>query len=191
MINLIKNTSLIYSSSTSEEDLIGIIALQKNNLSGNLTYEEISDQGFVSVIHSPEVLKKMNDIEQHIICKDGEKVIAYLLAMTVKSKNDIPILFPMFETFEKVLYQGRPVSTFNYIIVGQVCVDKDYRGQGVLDKCYELYKKTFKNKFDFAITEIASRNLRSINAHRRIGFSEIFVYTSPQQEEWTIVIWDW
>jgi len=183
--------SFIYTTSKSEKDLPGIIELQKNNLPANLTQEEISNQGFVTVIHSLTDLKKMNDIEQHIICKDKEKVIAYLLAMTSKSKNDIPILIPMFETFEKILYMGKPVSTYNYIVVGQVCVSKNYRGQGILDRCYEEYKNSFKGRYDFAITEIASRNVRSINAHKRIGFSEIHKYTSPNGEEWSIVIWEW
>ena len=183
--------SLIYTSSNSEEDLIGILELQQKNLRMNLTQEEILSQGFVTVIHSLSDLEKMNDIEQHIICKDNGKVVAYLLAMTSKSKNDIPILIPMFETFEKVLYLGRPVSTYHYMVVGQVCVDKNYRGRGILDRCYEQYKNSFKNRYDFAVTEIAANNLRSINAHKRIGFSEVHKYTSPGAELWSIVIWGW
>ncbi|MEO5889133.1 MAG: GNAT family N-acetyltransferase [Ferruginibacter sp.] len=183
--------SLNYTSSNSEADLSGIIGLQKNNVSANLTSEEISSQGFVTVIHSLEDLKKMNDVELHIICKDGEKVVAYLLAMTEKSKDDIPVLVPMFEIFNEVLFMERPVSTYKYIVVGQVCVDKDYRGMGVLDKCYEMYKNTFRGRYHFAITEIASRNIRSINAHKRIGFNEIHKYTSPEGEDWSIVLWQW
>ena len=97
----------------------------------------------------------------------------------------------MFELFGELIYAGKAVSTCNYLVVGQVCVDKDYRGKGILEKCYEKYKYIFKDKYDFAITEIASKNLRSINAHRRIGFHEIHKYTSPDMEEWSIVAWDW
>ncbi len=184
-------SSLIYTTSKTGKDLRGIIELQKNNLPINLTEEEISSQGFVTVIHSLQDLKRMNAIEQHIICKDKEKVVAYLLAMTSTSKNDIPVLIPMFEMFNEVLYQGRTLSTYNYIVVGQVCVDKKYRGLGILDGSYALYKNLFKEKYDFAITEIACRNLRSIHAHKRIGFTEIHKYTSPNKEEWSIVIWEW
>ncbi|MEP7109466.1 MAG: GNAT family N-acetyltransferase [Ferruginibacter sp.] len=184
-------SSLIYTTSKSKADLSGIIELQKTNLAANLTREEISCQGFVTVVHSFPVLKKMNDIEQHIICKDKEKVIAYLLAMTAKSKNDIPVLLPMFETFDKIVYKGKPVSSYNYMVVGQVCVDKNYRGQGILDKCYDMYKSSFKDRYDFAITEIAGSNLRSINAHKRIGFSEVKKYTISGFGEWSIVIFAW
>lgn len=182
---------LVYTTSKSKKDLSGIIELQKNNLAVNLTTDEILSQGFVTVIHSLEDLQHMNAIEQHIICKDDEIVVAYLLAMTPQSQKDIPVLIPMFELFKTVLHKGKAVSLYNYIVVGQVCVDKAYRGQGILDKCYEAYKKQFERKYDFAVTEIATRNLRSIKAHQRIGFTEVHQYTSPDNEEWSIVIWQW
>ena len=130
-------------------------------------------------------------IERSIVAKKGDTVIAYLLAMTAASKADIPVLIPMFEIFEKIQLHNKPVSQYNYLVVGQVCVDKAYRGQGVLDNCYTAYRNHFRKKYDFAITEIAAKNLRSINAHKRIGFSEILKYRSPDKQEWSIVIWEW
>lgn len=179
-----------YTSSNTESDLSGILELQKTNLPDVLTPDEIKSQGFVTVVHSYNDLKKLNDIEKHIIAKDDDNVIAYLLAMTQQSKFDIPILIPMFKMFDEVIYEGKPVSDYNYLVVGQVCVAKEYRGQGVLDKCYDTYKNYFTNKYDFAITEIDGKNLRSINAHKRIGFKEIHRYTTDKTE-WSIVVWDW
>ena len=49
----------------------------------------------------------------------------------------------------------------------------------------------FKNKYDFAITEIDSTNLRSLNAHKRIGFKTIHQFTDASQTNWVIVLWDW
>lgn len=185
--------NLMYTRAESEKDLEGIIALQKKNLPTNLTAEEIVSQGFVTVIHNRQDLEKMNAIEQHIICKDEEhdKVVAYLLCMTAASKKDIPVLVPMFEIFDEIFYFGKRVSDYNYMVVGQVCVDKNYRGQGVLDYCYQLYRQSFKDKYDFAITEIACSNTRSLNAHKRIGFTEIHHYTSSVPELWSIVAWKW
>jgi ribosomal protein S18 acetylase RimI-like enzyme len=182
---------LAYTTTSSGNDLLRIVELQKENLPVNLTHDIILKEGFVTVVHDLPVLKKMNDLEQHIICKDEEKVVAYLLAMTAAAQHDIPVLIPMFELFKTIDYLGKPVSHHHYIVVGQVCVDKNYRGQGILDKCYEKYREQFKNKYDFAITEIATRNTRSIKAHQRIGFKEIYRYVSPDNEEWSIVVWEW
>ncbi len=182
---------IIYTSSTSEKDLEGILQLQKANLPTNLTSKEMTEQGFVTVVHSLPDLQKMNEIQQHIIAKDKDRVIAYLLAMTSKSKNDIDILKPMFQSFDNIQFNSKPVSAYNYNVVGQVCVDKLHRGHGVLDNCYAFYKEAFRSRYDFAITEIATKNVRSIQAHKRIGFEQLYTYTAPDNEEWNIVIWKW
>jgi GNAT superfamily N-acetyltransferase len=184
-------SSLIYTTATAETDLHGIIALQKRNLSVNLSDEVKLQEGFLTVVHSLANLKKMNEAEQHIICKDGDKVVAYLLAMTTASKEDIPVLIPMFEMFKTIFYNGKAISDYKYIVVGQVCVDKDYRSRGILDKCYETYKACMKEKYDFAITEIAVVNQRSIKAHQRVGFLEIERYTATDGVAWSIVILEW
>lgn len=181
--------SLNYTFANSENDLHSILSLQKKNLSVALTKEEINEQGFVTVDHSFEQLASLNNYEKHIICKDGEKVVAYLLAMTIDSKDDIPVLIPMFEQFNALELEGRPLSDHHYIVVGQVCVDKSYRGMGILDKCYETYQKAFRDKYDFAITEISTRNTRSLKAHARIGFKELNRFLGPDGEEWVIVYW--
>jgi ribosomal protein S18 acetylase RimI-like enzyme len=182
---------LVYTTAASDKDLQGIIELQRDNLPVNLTHDIILKEGFVTVVHNLHDLQEMNAVEQHVICKGNEKIIAYLLAMTAAAQHDIPVLIPMFNLFRTILYHGKPVADHNYIVVGQVCVDKNYRGQGILDKCYDTYRNRFENKYDFAITEIATRNTRSIKAHQRIGFTEIYRYTSPDSEEWSIVVWQW
>jgi predicted GNAT family N-acyltransferase len=182
---------IVYTTSQNDNDLTGILSLQSANLACHLEKEEIESQGFVTVLHRLVDLQKMNDIEQHIIAKDGDTVIAYLLAMTEKSKFDIPVLVPMFELFESIQYKKKLLSQYNYMVVGQVCVDKKYRGQGVLDKCYELYIKSFRQRYDFAVTEIATGNQRSLNAHKRIGFKTIHEYVAPDGESWAIVVLEW
>ena len=181
---------ITYTTATTDQDLQGILDLQKVNLANNLTDDEIKSEGFVTVVHSYDVLKSLNDIENHVIAKDGSKVIAYLLAMTAESRHAIPILYSLFDAFEKVVFAGKPISNYRYILVGQVCVAKGYRGKGILDNAYSCYRKQFETKYDFAVTEIASSNKRSINAHKRIGFREIFSYHDPNAE-WEIVLWDW
>lgn len=180
-----------YTASTKEEELQGILQLQQQNLTTALTAEEKQSQGFVTVVHSFADLQRLNNIKKHIIAKDGEKVIAYLLAMTVQSKEDIPVLQPMFDLFREIPFTGKTVADYRYLVVGQVCIDKAYRGQGIFDDCYAFYKETYKNKYDFAITEIAATNHRSLAAHKRIGFQEVHRSANPGDTEWVIVLWNW
>ena len=182
---------IIYTTAKTDEDLEGILALQRANLTVNLSPAEAVSQGFVTVIHSLDVLRNMNAIEPHIIAKHNESIVAYLLAMTKEGEKDLPILQPMFRMFREIEYSGRPVSSYRYLVVGQVCVDKAFRGKGVFDRCYQTYREVFQSKYQFAITEIATRNTRSLGAHNRIGFQEIHRYRAPDGEEWSIVIWVW
>ena len=190
-INYEKPAMILYTLATSTDDLNGILKLQRQNLPAALAEEEKKSQGFVTVVHSQSDLESMNNIERHVIAKEGDRVIAYLLAMTEQSKEIIPVLRPMFAVFEKLSFAEKPLSYYRYMVVGQVCVDKQYRGKGILDACYAFYKETFQPSYDFAITEIDATNLRSLAAHKRIGFEEIYRYTAPDKKEWVIVLWDW
>lgn len=180
-----------YSTSTTKEELDGILSLQQVNLAKSLAPDEAESQGFVTVHHRYDVLKQMNDLEKHVIAKDDETVVGYVLAMTKQSRFDIPVLIPMFDVFDQIVYKGKIISTLHYIVVGQVCVAKSYRGQGIFDNCYAAYKEFYGSKYELAITEIASTNTRSLQAHKRIGFREIHSYTDPANSKWIVVVWDW
>lgn len=182
---------ITYTTSSTDKELAEILALQKVNLKENITENEMNSQGFLTVSHTLQDLKTLNNYENHLIIKDDEIVIGYILAMTAYSKHDIPILIPMFEIFDKINYMGRLISAYNYIVIGQVCIGKNYRGQGILYHAYVAYKSYFSEKYDFAITEISTSNTRSLNAHKKAGFSEIYTYTDSNDIEWSVVIWDW
>lgn len=182
---------IIYKKTRDKEDLKGILALQKANLKKNLSEQEIESDGFVTVDHTWETLEKLTSIEPHVIAKEDKEIIGYVLAMTKRSRNDIPIILPMFAEFDKITYAGKLVSEYNYMVVGQACVHKNYRGKGIIENCFRVYKDTFANRYDFSITEIAKTNLRSINAHKKVGFKEIHSYKDPNDNEWIIVVWDW
>jgi len=182
---------ILYTTVATDRDIQQIMALQQSNLPQNLSAEQRTSQGFVTVVHDFATLQKMNDTEPSIIAKDRNQVIGYLLAMTTLSRNDIPVLIPMFQAFDEVIFDGRKISSYKYLVVGQVCIAEGYRGRGILDDCYTFYRKHFENSYDFAITEIHTTNRRSINAHTRIGFTLIHTYTDPKGDTWEIVIWDW
>ena len=182
---------ITHTAANTDKDLSEILALQQSNLRRNLTVDAISSEGFVTVRHSFTDLRKLNEQEQHQVIKADGKVVGYILAMTEKSKADIPVLIPMFELFQQVPYRGEPISAYKYMVVGQVCVAADFRGQGLFDEAYAAYRDRFSARYEFAVTEIATANTRSIKAHQRLGFKEVHRYIDEQQVEWSIVLWDW
>lgn len=180
-----------YTTAETKSDLDGILKLQEENLAENLDPSEIKSQGFVTVHHSFETLKKLNDMERHIIAKENEKVIGYTLAMAKQAGTLIPVLYPMFDSFNKIFYEGKKVNDYHFLVMGQVCVAKDFRGKGIFSGCYLAYREHYQKKYDFTITEIASTNTRSLHAHKNLGFEPVHTYKDPDNSEWAVVIWDW
>lgn len=173
-----------YCRATSKEELRGILLLQQNNVSHSLSAAERVEQGFVTVIHSLDLLNEMNADCPHIIAKVGDELIGYALCMTQKFGRDIPLLAPMFETANILLPKK------NYLAMGQICIAKAFRGQGVFKGLYAFYKQELEKNYDGLITEVATSNQRSLNAHLHVGFQILHSHTS-EDTSWELVYWDW
>ena len=153
---------ITYGISTTTEDLKGILELQQRNLQKSISSEELKSQGFVTVEHDLDLLTRMNSPYQHIIAKEDDKVVAYALVMLPKWKEEIPVLLEMFDQIDAIKYEKALLRDSKYFTMGQVCVAKSHRGQGVFAGLYAEMKKRMGEDFDYLITEIASRNHRSI-----------------------------
>jgi hypothetical protein len=175
---------------SSESDLEGILLLQRANLAQNVSEIEKLDQGFVMVPHQLPDLQHFANYAAQLILKEDEKVVGYLLAMSKSLRETVPMLKPMFAQIDQITYSGKEIRDSNYLIVGQVCVGKEFRGLGLIDQMFAEYRKLFEEKYDFAITEIVTSNSRSIRAHLRVGFEIIHTFQDEFQE-WNIVLWDW
>ena len=175
---------------TTIAELQQILHLQQQNLRGKNSQQQEKEQGFVTVTHDISQLQQMNQLEPSIIVKDNDAMAGYALVMTVDCSGIVPELFSMFAGLNKLEYQGKPLSEYHFYVMGQVCVAEAYRGKGVFDILYQQHRESFSSKYDFIITEIATRNTRSLRAHERVGFKTIHAYTD-ELDEWAVVIWDW
>ncbi|MBX9782727.1 MAG: GNAT family N-acetyltransferase [Chitinophagaceae bacterium] len=173
-----------------EKELLQILQLQQQYLAGHNSSEEEKEQGFVTVHHTLQKLKQLHALAPSVIVKDKDEVIAYALVMLNKAGDLIPELFSMFQMLKTLSYRDKLLSAYSYYVMGQICVDKPYRGQGVFQMLYDKHKKLMQPHYDFVLTEIATRNTRSIRAHEKVGF-ELLHRFKDEKEEWDVVIWNW
>ena len=173
-----------YLRTSSDEQLHQILEIQKRALKQNVSAEEQKTEGFITVPHTFEILKKMNDACPHIIALEESRVVGYALVMLESFRNEMDILVPMFETADKLL------PNKNYLTMGQVCIDKPYRGKGIFKGLYAFYKSELAGQFDCLFTEVATKNTRSLNAHLAVGF-EILDTQVTDGTSWEMVNWDW
>ncbi|WP_303316362.1 GNAT family N-acetyltransferase [Flavivirga abyssicola] len=182
-------TQIIYKRAKTEEELQQILDLQSDNIKILLSNEAIKTEGFVSVKHTFDVLKRMNDACPHVIATHDGNVIGYALCMLNAFRNDVPELIPMFEYMDSII-ASKNLSELCYLIMGQICIDKAYRKQGIFKRLYYYFKDELKSDFDAVITEVNSKNNRSSRAHRAIGFEILDVHTEGG-EVWELMIWKW
>jgi len=179
-------TSLV----TSRADLEQILALQRDNLRTLVSADEAAREGFVTVGHTVEILERMHAIAPSVIARDGAELAGYALVMPIETRTLVPILDSMFRVFETLAWRGRPLSAWRYYVMGQICVARGHRGRGVVDALYREHRARYADRFELCVTEIATRNVRSMRVHARVGFEVATTYRDAH-DEWAVVVWDW
>jgi hypothetical protein len=166
----------------SDRDLEGILALQRANRTP-------TSDGFVTVQHTIEILRTMHALAPSVVARDPHgEVVAYALTMLVEARALVPILEPMFALIEQL--PAGALGGTRWYLMGQVAVAASHRGSGVFDALYAAHRTHYRDRFDVLVTEVATRNTRSMRAHERVGFRTVKTYTDPT-DEWALIAWSW
>lgn len=181
---------IIYTLANNAIELQQILDLQEVNLHQNLSPEEMEDQGFLSVKHDLPSLQAICGSYKHIIAKDNDRVVGFAMVMLKEFKDQVPVLVPMFNLIDGLKYKSRLLTEYNYFVMGQICIDKNYRGQGIFKGLYDKLRLEMNSNFELVVTEVDVKNFRSTKAHENVGFKKISTYVSPQNQEWAVVCWD-
>lgn len=173
-----------------EEELKKLKALQNANLRKLIGEEEAMKEGFVTSEYSIELLHKMHQAHPSIIAKEGEEVVGYVIVTNKSVLGEHEEIDHLFHTVDNIKYNGQILKNTTYILVGQLCVRKSHRGQGLVQTMYNYYKENFSDEYQYLITDISQANPRSIKAHKKAGFETIGVIEQVGTG-WDIVLWDW
>jgi GNAT superfamily N-acetyltransferase len=167
-----------------------ILELQRDNHLSTLSAEQARAQGFVTARHSIDSLQQMHALGRSIVARaeDG-RLAGYALMMAREARPFVPILDPMFQTLEGLSWRGTPLAQLSYYVMGQICVAEPFRGQGAFEALYDGHRAEYAGRYQLIVTEIATRNERSLRAHARVGFEPVHRYRDAT-DEWLIVAWD-
>lgn len=169
----------------SDRDLEGILALQRE-------CREPTADGFVTVAHTLDDLRAMHALAPSIVARDAaNRIVGYALVMPRETRALIPILEPMFRMIEALPESticGRPGA--RWYVMGQVAIAPGHRGTGLFARLYDEHRTRYRERFDAVVTEVATRNPRSLRAHERVGFRTVSTYRDAT-DEWALVAWEW
>ena len=181
---------LYVTEATTNDELIQIHKMNQLYLRSNISLHEQEEEGFVSWLYSVSLLQQMQNIAPNIIVKENDTVVGYALVTTIEAANFHQDLKTMIAGIETIEYKGKPLSFYSYYIMGQVCIDKAYKGKGIFNMLFQKHKELYQEKYEMLVTEISLKNLRSQKAHEKIGFKTIHTY-SDALDKWNVVVWDW
>lgn len=184
--------NITISLATSDDDIVGIYELHCNNLKHNISIQERETEGFVTAVYDIELLLLMKDVNPSIIAKDAEsnKVIGYALVFSKELKGKHLLLDDLIDTIDKLNYKDDVLANSNYLIVGQLCVAKGYRGLGIVQELYKYYKQIYSENYQYLLTDVARDNPRSLKAHLKSSF-EIISTISFDDNIFDVILWDW
>lgn len=175
---------------STKDEIQQIHALNQKNLRQNLSPSIQKEEGFVTWLYSIDLLEKMHQLAPSVIIKDGDTVAGYALTTLKESADFHTDLQTVFHNLEKLQLNHQPIFNYRFYCMGQICIAEEYRGKGLVNLLYQKHKDLYQKKYDFILTDIATRNTRSIKAHQKIGFKTIHSYVD-NADEWEVVIWDW
>jgi len=170
-----------YKRASQKEELEQVLQLQRDNLPWAVSKAIQKNEGFVTVHHNYDILHEMNEVCPHILAKEGHQVIGYALCMHPKFGDTIEILKPMFCEINRVLAPSEP-----FLVMGQICIHKDFRRQGIFRGIYDFMLKELAPEFGSIITEVDTKNTRSLEAHLAVGFQPLARYQSHHRD-WELI----
>ncbi|MCK9450956.1 MAG: hypothetical protein M0Q90_04645 [Bacteroidales bacterium] len=149
------------------QDIEGVLALQDKYLHSKLTETE-RKSGFVTTPFTTNQIEEI--IKQNgIFIAENEKnnLIAYAFAGSWKYFEQWEIFNFMVARFPDLTFNGSEITTENSFQYGPICIDKNYRGSGLLNQLFEEMRIEFFKKYPISVTFINKVNAISTAAHTR------------------------
>lgn len=148
-----------------------IVELQNKNLFSRQQNDLAS--GFLSTQYTAAHFQQMNEAVGVVVCEHENNLIGYLGSCHIDFFRQFPVASAMIDKISTQRYQDLPLDFQQIVFANPVCIEKQYRGQGVyLELCKHLLPY-YPKQYNKAITLVAVENQCSYTATSRLGFEVI------------------
>jgi hypothetical protein len=155
------------------EDYPAILRLQSANYIGNLSREGRSE-GFLSAEFTPQQVASMAEDLGTMLAIVETEVVGFLCGFRREFNTGSAVIAKMLECYALLKFEGKPLSSYNSYIYGPVCIDRKYRGKGLLRGLYEAQKKDLAWQFEVGVAFVSQDNPHSLQAHvSGLGMTEV------------------
>jgi len=161
--------------------------LQKDNLITNLSEQERSE-GFLSVDFTFSQLEKLYQAPGIFVASEENRVVGYLMTETAEFSSQFPVIATMVRRFDRLNFLRTSLKNDRILVYGPVCIDRKYRGIGVLEGLYKVMRESLKEEFDFGVLFISKSNRRSFSAHvKKLGMFVVYEFEHEGKMFWTLM----
>jgi hypothetical protein len=145
-------------------DYDAILRLQSANFIANLSPEERKG-GFLSAEFTLEQTARIAEDLGTTVAVVGAQVAGFLCAFRNDFDTGSPVIATMLESYDRLSFDGRPLTQFESYVYGPVCIDRGYRSRGLLRGLYEAQKRSLAGQFELGVAFVSRDNPHSLNAH--------------------------
>ncbi len=129
--------------------------------------DEDKRNGFVTTLFTNKQLENLVKIKGLFIAKDKDTIIAYAMAAAWTYWEEWPMFQFMVQELPKLRFDNQTITKNNSYQYGPICIDKEYRGIGVLENLFSFVHRQIVNSQNtpIMVTFINKINPRSYKAH--------------------------
>ncbi len=168
-----KQTSGIIIRRAKPTDFPSILQLQNTNLVTNLAESERRD-GFVTTPFDVVALTKLNKGTGAFVACVDNCVVGYGMTGTLQEFQHSALIVYMNSRLQQITFHGQPIDADAALQYGPVCIDKEFRGRGVLQSLFNVLCQQLHSDFKIGVTFISTLNPRSYQAHvRKLGMTVV------------------
>jgi Sortase and related acyltransferases len=164
-------------------DIPAVLALHQRYHLSTISADDLT-QGFVTTAFTTVQLQRLIEEEKGlVIACDGDAVVGYTMAASWDYWSQWPMFVHMIEGLPHLHYHGQSLTVENSYQYGPVCIDRAYRGTGLLANMFEYSRRQMAPRYPYLVTFINKKNPRSFAAHtRKIGLEVIaeFLFNDNQ-----------
>ncbi|WP_005034839.1 GNAT family N-acetyltransferase [Holophaga foetida] len=158
-------------------DYSGVLELSVSYHAQSLSPAERS-RGFLSARFSLEQITAMAEDLGIIVACDQGRVLGLLCASRFDWGDTPPIIRSMSATFDRVIFQGQPLSAQRKFLYGPVCIDLPFRGQGLLRRMFLRLNQELEGSFEVGVVFVAADNPHSMEVHTKgLGMQPVGEFT--------------
>lgn len=146
------------------DDYRAILDLQAANYIANLSLEE-RKEGFLSAQFSPEQTARIAEDLGIMVAVVDHCIGGFLCAFRREFSTGSPVIAKMLDSYDRLSFSGKPLSSWSSYIYGPVCIGRNYRRRGLLSSLYEAQKQDLAGRFEIGVAFVSRGNPHSLSAH--------------------------